>query len=168
MSDFSNCLSCIRAKSSLVYHYHYCEHAIAPIQCDLGSVCCRPWVAVVFPAMSNSRWVPTCNKADVAQFLLFYLFFFFLSVSLSIILVLCSSTFIATSIHLLHIDAALLCLFPYIERYPNLETEQASTGRAGCQNKECKDEKVKIAKGELRLGTWVDTERIQAFLWRHW
>ncbi|GAB1202064.1 hypothetical protein APSETT445_000675 [Aspergillus pseudonomiae] len=55
-----------------------------------------------------------------------------------------------------------------LEHYPNLETEQASTGRAGCQNKECKDEKVKIAKGELRLGTWVDTERIQAFFWRHW
>ncbi|KAB8078940.1 hypothetical protein BDV29DRAFT_165567 [Aspergillus leporis] len=46
--------------------------------------------------------------------------------------------------------------------------EQASTGRAGCQNKECKDQKVKIAKGELRLGSWVDTERIQAFFWRHW
>ncbi|QMW31222.1 hypothetical protein G4B84_006603 [Aspergillus flavus NRRL3357] len=59
-------------------------------------------------------------------------------------------------------------LVPYIEQDPNPETEQASTGRAGCQNKECKDEKVKIAKGELRLGTWVDTERIQAFFWRHW
>ncbi|KAB8223749.1 poly polymerase and DNA-ligase Zn-finger region-domain-containing protein [Aspergillus novoparasiticus] len=51
---------------------------------------------------------------------------------------------------------------------PSYRLEQASTGRAGCQNKECKDEKVKIAKGELRLGTWVDTERIQAFFWRHW
>ncbi|OJJ87470.1 uncharacterized protein ASPGLDRAFT_44023 [Aspergillus glaucus CBS 516.65] len=46
--------------------------------------------------------------------------------------------------------------------------EEASTGRAGCQNKECKDAKTKIAKGELRFGTWVDTERIQAFMWRHW
>ncbi|ODM14874.1 hypothetical protein SI65_09626 [Aspergillus cristatus] len=46
--------------------------------------------------------------------------------------------------------------------------EEASTGRAGCQNKECKDTKTKIAKGELRFGTWVDTERIQAFMWRHW
>ncbi|KAF7586641.1 hypothetical protein BBP40_008532 [Aspergillus hancockii] len=46
--------------------------------------------------------------------------------------------------------------------------EQASTGRAGCQNKECKDQKIKIAKGELRLGSWVDTDRIQAFFWRHW
>ncbi|KAE8147499.1 poly polymerase and DNA-ligase Zn-finger region-domain-containing protein [Aspergillus avenaceus] len=51
---------------------------------------------------------------------------------------------------------------------PSYRLEEASTGRAGCQNKECKDAKVKIAKGELRHGTWVDTERIQAFMWRHW
>ncbi|KAJ9257192.1 hypothetical protein DTO212C5_8917 [Paecilomyces variotii] len=46
--------------------------------------------------------------------------------------------------------------------------EEASTGRAGCQNKECKDQKIKIAKGEFRLGTWVDTEKFQSFFWRHW
>ncbi|GAQ04180.1 PARP-type zinc finger-containing protein C2A9.07c [Aspergillus lentulus] len=46
--------------------------------------------------------------------------------------------------------------------------EAASTGRAGCQNKECKEEKIKIGKGELRLGTWVDTEKFQSFFWRHW
>ncbi|GAD96752.1 hypothetical protein AOR_1_1440194 [Paecilomyces variotii No. 5] len=46
--------------------------------------------------------------------------------------------------------------------------EEASTGRAGCQNKECKDQKIKIAKGEFRLGTWVDNERFQSFFWRHW
>lgn len=46
--------------------------------------------------------------------------------------------------------------------------EEASTGRAGCQNKECKDQKIKILKGELRLGSWVDTERFQSFFWRHW
>ncbi|KAB8230494.1 hypothetical protein ETB97_012516 [Aspergillus alliaceus] len=51
---------------------------------------------------------------------------------------------------------------------PSYRLEQATTGRAGCQNKECKDQKVKIAKGELRLGSWVDSERIQAFFWRHW
>ncbi|EAW09863.1 putative ubiquitin-conjugating enzyme [Aspergillus clavatus NRRL 1] len=49
-----------------------------------------------------------------------------------------------------------------------LRRQAASTGRAGCQNKECKDEKIKIGKGELRLGTWVDTERFQSFFWRHW
>ncbi|KAL1857895.1 hypothetical protein Plec18167_001701 [Paecilomyces lecythidis] len=49
-----------------------------------------------------------------------------------------------------------------------ISEEEASTGRAGCQNKECKDQKIKIAKGEFRLGTWVDTERFQSFFWRHW
>ncbi|RAL07115.1 uncharacterized protein BO97DRAFT_409245 [Aspergillus homomorphus CBS 101889] len=43
-----------------------------------------------------------------------------------------------------------------------------STGRAGCQNKECKDAKVKIAKGELRHGSWVDTGNFQSWKYRHW
>ncbi|KAL4810004.1 hypothetical protein BDV18DRAFT_51707 [Aspergillus unguis] len=51
---------------------------------------------------------------------------------------------------------------------PSYRIEQAKTSRAGCQNKECKDQKVKIQKGELRFGSWVDSERIQAFFWRHW
>ncbi|RAK98270.1 uncharacterized protein BO80DRAFT_362068, partial [Aspergillus ibericus CBS 121593] len=46
--------------------------------------------------------------------------------------------------------------------------EEASTGRAGCKNKECKDQGIKIAKGELRHGSWVDTERFQSYAWRHW
>ncbi|PYH42355.1 uncharacterized protein BP01DRAFT_359446 [Aspergillus saccharolyticus JOP 1030-1] len=46
--------------------------------------------------------------------------------------------------------------------------DEASTGRAGCQNKECKDAKVKIAKGELRHGSWVDTGGFQSYRWRHW
>ncbi|KAJ5105938.1 zf-PARP-domain-containing protein [Penicillium alfredii] len=46
--------------------------------------------------------------------------------------------------------------------------ELASTGRSGCQNKECKDNKVKIAKDEFRVGTWVETERFQSWHWRHW
>ncbi|KAL2863679.1 uncharacterized protein BJX67DRAFT_241480 [Aspergillus lucknowensis] len=51
---------------------------------------------------------------------------------------------------------------------PSYRVELARTGRAGCTNKECKDNKVKIPQGELRFGSWVDTERIQAFFWRHW
>ncbi|KAJ5792754.1 uncharacterized protein N7503_008732 [Penicillium pulvis] len=46
--------------------------------------------------------------------------------------------------------------------------ELASSNRAGCQNKECKDAKEKIPKGTLRVGTWVDGEKIQAYMWRHW
>ncbi|KAL5364324.1 poly polymerase and DNA-ligase Zn-finger region-domain-containing protein [Aspergillus floccosus] len=51
---------------------------------------------------------------------------------------------------------------------PSYRLEEASTSRAGCQNKECKDQKVKIQKGELRHGTWVENDRIKAFMWRHW
>ncbi|KAF3386742.1 hypothetical protein F1880_000281 [Penicillium rolfsii] len=40
--------------------------------------------------------------------------------------------------------------------------------RAGCQNKECKDERVKITKGEIRFGTWVETTNFQSWSWRHW
>ncbi|KAL4931152.1 uncharacterized protein BDV17DRAFT_257230 [Aspergillus undulatus] len=51
---------------------------------------------------------------------------------------------------------------------PSYRVEQASTGRASCQNKECKDNKVKIAKGELRHGSWVDSGQYQSWSWRHW
>ncbi|KAJ5818562.1 hypothetical protein N7474_004153 [Penicillium riverlandense] len=47
-------------------------------------------------------------------------------------------------------------------------TEEAKTGRAGCQNKECKDAKLKIPKGELRVGSWVDSGNFQSWYWRHW
>ncbi|RMJ24638.1 zinc ion binding protein [Aspergillus sp. HF37] len=46
--------------------------------------------------------------------------------------------------------------------------EEATSGRAGCQNKECKDQKVKIQKGELRFGSWVENEKYQSFTWKHW
>ncbi|KAL2818864.1 hypothetical protein BJX63DRAFT_383086 [Aspergillus granulosus] len=51
---------------------------------------------------------------------------------------------------------------------PSYRIEESPTNRAGCQNKECKDAKVKIPKGEVRFGTWVDNERVQSFMWRHW
>ncbi|KAL4897281.1 poly polymerase and DNA-ligase Zn-finger region-domain-containing protein [Aspergillus ambiguus] len=51
---------------------------------------------------------------------------------------------------------------------PSYRLEEASSSRAGCQNKECKEQKLKIQKGELRHGTWVETERIKSFMWRHW
>ncbi|RAH72852.1 uncharacterized protein BO66DRAFT_418362 [Aspergillus aculeatinus CBS 121060] len=46
--------------------------------------------------------------------------------------------------------------------------EEASSSRAGCQNKECKDAKIKIAKGELRHGSWVEAGDYQSWKWRHW
>ncbi|KAJ5211951.1 zf-PARP-domain-containing protein [Penicillium cinerascens] len=46
--------------------------------------------------------------------------------------------------------------------------EQAPSNRSSCTNKECKDAKVKILKGELRLGSWIEGERFQGYTWRHW
>ncbi|THV46888.1 hypothetical protein BGAL_0352g00090 [Botrytis galanthina] len=46
--------------------------------------------------------------------------------------------------------------------------ELATTARAGCQNKECKDNGVKIQKNELRLGTWVEIQEHGGWQWRHW
>ncbi|KAL3710489.1 hypothetical protein TMatcc_004284 [Talaromyces marneffei ATCC 18224] len=46
--------------------------------------------------------------------------------------------------------------------------EESPNKRAGCSVKACKDHKIKIQKGELRLGTWVDNERFQSWSYRHW
>ncbi|KAM3066546.1 hypothetical protein ACMFMG_002261 [Clarireedia jacksonii] len=46
--------------------------------------------------------------------------------------------------------------------------ERAVTGRATCNNKECKDAGVKIEKDELRLGTWVEVRDYASWHWRHW
>ncbi|QKX62993.1 uncharacterized protein TRUGW13939_10161 [Talaromyces rugulosus] len=46
--------------------------------------------------------------------------------------------------------------------------EVASSGRAGCNGPACKKNKVKILKGEIRLGVWVETEKYQSWSWRHW
>lgn len=56
----------------------------------------------------------------------------------------------------------------YNDLTTDLILELAKSGRSGCQTKECKDEKVKIQKGELRLGSWVDTDARQFWTWRHW
>lgn len=53
-----------------------------------------------------------------------------------------------------------------------LSIEISPNSRAGCQNKECKDAGLKIEKGELRFGTWVEfsigEREIQSWKWRHW
>ncbi|KAG4029154.1 hypothetical protein MFRU_017g00900 [Monilinia fructicola] len=46
--------------------------------------------------------------------------------------------------------------------------ELAVSGRAGCNNKECKDAGVKILKDELRLGTWVEINERGSWQWKHW
>lgn len=74
----------------------------------------------------------------------------------------------ACSKHVTWFQIALFTEFTLLAQNLTIYTEQASTGRAGCKNKECKDQGIKILKGELRHGSWVDTERFQSYFWRHW
>ncbi|KAI9876226.1 MAG: hypothetical protein M1830_006977 [Pleopsidium flavum] len=46
--------------------------------------------------------------------------------------------------------------------------ELSSTNRAGCKNKECLDNGIKIQKGELRFGTQIEIQEHQTWHWRHW
>ncbi|KAK0613104.1 poly polymerase and DNA-ligase Zn-finger region-domain-containing protein [Bombardia bombarda] len=46
--------------------------------------------------------------------------------------------------------------------------EVCPNNRAGCKDKNCKDAAVKIKKGELRLGTWVEIQEHGSWAWRHW
>lgn len=40
--------------------------------------------------------------------------------------------------------------------------------RAGCQNKECKDQAIKLAKGELRYAIQVTIKEHSSWQYRHW
>lgn len=46
--------------------------------------------------------------------------------------------------------------------------ELASSGRAVCRNKECKDNQVKIEKGTLRFCTQVEMGGHQSWAYKHW
>ncbi|KZF19705.1 zf-PARP-domain-containing protein [Xylona heveae TC161] len=46
--------------------------------------------------------------------------------------------------------------------------ELSKSGRAGCKNKECKDNGIKINKDELRFGTWVTIQEKGTWAWKHW
>ncbi|KUI73385.1 hypothetical protein VM1G_08936 [Cytospora mali] len=46
--------------------------------------------------------------------------------------------------------------------------EMASTGRAGCIETTCKKQAIKIQKGELRFGAWVEHEGHGSWKWKHW
>lgn len=49
-----------------------------------------------------------------------------------------------------------------------LWSEIAAQGRAGCKGPECAKEKIKITKGELRVGSWIESSNFQSWSWRHW
>ncbi|PQE07395.1 kinase rad3 protein [Rutstroemia sp. NJR-2017a WRK4] len=59
----------------------------------------------------------------------------------------------------------IICIYKALT---NTKPERAVSGRATCNNKECKDAGVKIGKDELRLGTWVETKDHASWHWRHW
>ncbi|KAE9365328.1 zf-PARP-domain-containing protein [Stipitochalara longipes BDJ] len=46
--------------------------------------------------------------------------------------------------------------------------ETAKTGRSGCSVKACKEAGIKIDKGELRFGSWVEGPDFSSWSWRHW
>ncbi|MCJ1282586.1 hypothetical protein MMC26_001911 [Xylographa opegraphella] len=46
--------------------------------------------------------------------------------------------------------------------------EYAPSGRAGCKATECKKNGVKIDKGELRHGTFLEIQEHQSWAWKHW
>lgn len=46
--------------------------------------------------------------------------------------------------------------------------EIAAQGRAGCQGSLCKDNSIKIQKGELRMGVFVTIKENQSWRWKHW
>jgi serine/threonine-protein kinase ATR len=49
-----------------------------------------------------------------------------------------------------------------------LRTEISSTNRAGCQDGYCKSHGIKILKGELRFGTFVEIQEHQSWRYKHW
>ena len=46
--------------------------------------------------------------------------------------------------------------------------ELSPSKRAGCQNKDCKDAKIKIQIGELRFGVLVEVKEHTSMQYRHW
>ncbi|CAD0013415.1 unnamed protein product [Aureobasidium pullulans] len=46
--------------------------------------------------------------------------------------------------------------------------EISPNNRAGCKGTECKDNSVKILKGELRQATMVTIHEHQSWAYRHW
>ncbi|KAF2191196.1 zf-PARP-domain-containing protein [Zopfia rhizophila CBS 207.26] len=46
--------------------------------------------------------------------------------------------------------------------------ELAKQSRAGCKGTQCKKEKIKIDKGELRFGSLVTIDEHTSWAWKHW
>jgi serine/threonine-protein kinase ATR len=46
--------------------------------------------------------------------------------------------------------------------------EISPNNRAGCKSTECKNEGIKILKGEIRFGTFVEIMEHQSWQYKHW
>ncbi|KIW08030.1 uncharacterized protein PV09_00974 [Verruconis gallopava] len=51
---------------------------------------------------------------------------------------------------------------------PSYRIEISPNNRAGCKNTECKKNNIKISKGELRFGTFVEIQEHQSWQYKHW
>ena len=59
--------------------------------------------------------------------------------------------------------SSLIC-----DKVLTLFSELSKNNRAGCQNKGCKDNAVKISKGELRFANMVTIRDHDSWMYRHW
>jgi hypothetical protein len=46
--------------------------------------------------------------------------------------------------------------------------EVSPNNRAGCHEAGCKKDAVKILKGEIRFGSWVEIKEHGSWSWKHW
>ncbi len=46
--------------------------------------------------------------------------------------------------------------------------EISPNNRAKCKDSVCQKEAIKILKGEIRFGTWVEIEERGSWAWKHW
>ncbi|QUC17978.1 uncharacterized protein UV8b_02219 [Ustilaginoidea virens] len=51
---------------------------------------------------------------------------------------------------------------------PQYRIEISPNNRAGCKDAVCSKDKVKILKGEIRFGTWVEIQDHGSWAWKHW
>ncbi|KAG6003023.1 hypothetical protein E4U43_000979 [Claviceps pusilla] len=51
---------------------------------------------------------------------------------------------------------------------PQYRVEISPNNRAGCKDSVCNKEKIKITKGEIRFGTWVEIQEHGSWAWKHW
>ncbi|KAH6604196.1 hypothetical protein Trco_007642 [Trichoderma cornu-damae] len=51
---------------------------------------------------------------------------------------------------------------------PEYRVEISPNNRAGCQDTVCKKDGVKIFRGEIRFGSWVEIKEHGSWRWKHW